>query len=299
MTPTLARRAAEHARTSGRVLVVVTVVPVTNARGLREDGQLLGGLDDYEDARAIAWRVGPTLDALAVAYQLEIRGYLARGGPRRQARRIAATVLRVARQTGAEVIAVGQPRDRAPSAVSVSARIAEGAPAHVLVSFVQPEPPRAAGRVSRGADTVPAADGDLAGIEGAGRPVGDPSGVILTHRGRRLLAERAHRLRAALDDRDGSGEAEYVRTVKELRRHPHLGGLAAGAGTARPPHRRRNRGPRARRDLSLPHPRRRAQPFRSAACHVSTPRRRTAVTRTVPTNAHPRVRGPPVTAEVD
>jgi nucleotide-binding universal stress UspA family protein len=75
----VARRAAEHARTSGRALVVVTVVPVADARGLREGGQLLGGLHDYEDARAIAWRVGPTLDALAVAYQLEIRGYLARG----------------------------------------------------------------------------------------------------------------------------------------------------------------------------------------------------------------------------
>jgi hypothetical protein len=189
--------AAEHARTRGRALIVVAVVPVADAHGLREGGQLLGGLGDYEDALAIAGRVGPTLDALAVAYQLELRGYLARGGPRRQARRIAATVLRVARQTGAEAIAVGQRGDHAPSGVSVSARIAKGAPAHVLVLFAQPQP-RAAGRVSRQADSdsVPAADGDLAGVAGAGRPAGDPSGVILTQQGRRLLAERAQRLRA-------------------------------------------------------------------------------------------------------
>ncbi len=220
------RRAAEHARTSGRALVVVAVVPVADARGLREGGQLLGGLDD-DDALAIAGRVGPTLDALAVAYQLEIRGYLARGGPRRQARRIAATVLRVARQTGAEVIAVGQRHDHAPSGVSVSARIAKGAPAHVLVLFAQPQPRRAAGRVSRRAGSVPPADGDLAGVAGAGRPIGDPSGLILTQQGRHLLAERAQRLRAHVlpelratlgdHERDGRGDADYERTVEELR----------------------------------------------------------------------------------
>jgi transcription elongation factor GreA len=233
----VARRAAEHARTSGRALVVVAVVPVADTRGLREGGQLLGGLD-YEDALAIARRVGPTLDALAVAYQLEIRGYLAHGGPRRQARRIAATVLRVARQSGAEVIAVGQRRDQAPLGESVSARIAKGAPAHVLVSFAQPEPRRPAGRVRRRTGIVPAADGDLAGVAGAGQPVGDPSDVILTQQGRRLLAERAHRLRAhvlpklraALGDRerDGCG-ADYQRTVEELRRLSWLVGHAADA----------------------------------------------------------------------
>lgn len=181
---------------------------------------------------------GPTLDALAVAYQLEIRGYLAHGGPRRQARRIAATVLRVARQSGAEVIAVGQRRDQAPLGESVSARIAKGAPAHVLVSFAQPEPRRPAGRVRRRIGIVPAADGDLAGVPGAGQPVGDPSDVILTQQGRRLLAERAHRLRthvlpelrAALGDRerDGCG-ADYERTVEELRRLSWLVGHAADA----------------------------------------------------------------------
>src|SRR6266508_1579875 len=67
------RRAAEHARTSGRALVVVAVVPVADAHGLREGGQLLGGLDDYQDALAIAGRVGPTLDALAVAWPVAAR----------------------------------------------------------------------------------------------------------------------------------------------------------------------------------------------------------------------------------
>jgi transcription elongation GreA/GreB family factor len=233
----VARRAAEHARTGGRALVVIAVVPVADARGLREGGQLPGGLDDHEDALAIARRVGPTLDALAAAYQLEIRGYLARGGPRRQARRIAATVLRVARKTGAEVITVGQGRDQGPSGMSVSARIAKGAPAHVLVSFAQPEPQPAAGRVRRHAGSVPVADGDLAGVAGAGRPVGDPSDVMLTKQGRRLLAERAHRLRAhvlpelraTLGDRDGRGAADYHRTVEELRRLSWLVEHAADA----------------------------------------------------------------------
>ena len=61
-----------------------------------------------------------------------------------------------------------------------------------------------------------------------------------------------------------------------LGRHPYLSPLAAGTGTARPPHRRRSRGPSARRDLPLPHPRHRAQLFRSTASQVSTPRQRTA-----------------------
>jgi Transcription elongation factor, GreA/GreB, C-term len=171
------------------------VVPVADAHSLQGGGRLPGGLDD-EDALAIARRVGPTLDALAVAYQLEIRGYLARGGPRRRARRIAATVVRVARQTGAEVIAVGQRHDRAPAGASVPARIAKGASAHVLVSFARPAPRRSADAVRSHADGVPAAAGDLAGVARAGRPVGDPSEVILTRQGRHLLAARARRLRA-------------------------------------------------------------------------------------------------------
>ncbi|HYT26028.1 MAG TPA: GreA/GreB family elongation factor, partial [Actinomycetota bacterium] len=236
------RCAAEHARISGRTLVVVSVVPVGDARGLREGGQLPGGLDDYDDALAIARRVGPTLDELAVAYQLEIRGYLARGGPRRQARRIAATVLRVAGETGAEVIVVGEPRDRAPAGMSVSVRIAKGAPTRVLVLLEQPEPRRAVRRIRRRAGVAPVADHDLVGTGGvarAGRLAGDPSEVILTRQGRRLLAERAYRLRthvlpelrAALDDRerDGRGDTEYERAVDELRRLSWLVEHAADA----------------------------------------------------------------------
>jgi hypothetical protein len=49
--------------------------------------------------------VEPVLEALGVRYQLEFRGCLARAAPPRQVRRLAATVLQVAGQVGAEMIA--------------------------------------------------------------------------------------------------------------------------------------------------------------------------------------------------
>ena len=237
----VARLAAEHARTSGRTLVVVAVVPVADRHGLRDGRRLPGGLQ-HSAAVAIARLVEPTLDELAVAYRLEIRGYPAGGRPRRQARQIAAAVLRMARQTGAAVVTVGVRRDPAAPGISVPARVIQGVPAHVLVLLAQPDPPLGAAPARRRAGSGrPAARRPLGGIgaAGVGPATGDPSEVILTRQGRRLLAERTQRLhdhvlpelRAALGDpeRDGRGDAEYERAVGELRRLSWLVEHAADA----------------------------------------------------------------------
>jgi transcription elongation GreA/GreB family factor len=58
-------------------------------------------------------------------------------------------------------------------------------------------------------------------VEGVAALDGDgATQVILTGQGRCLLAERVHRLRAALDDREGDGrvDADDERTIAELRR---------------------------------------------------------------------------------
>ena len=202
----VARRAGEHARAGGLGVVVVAMVPIADVRGLGRGGRLPGSLDDYDDALAMVRAVEGVLGTLGVRYQVELRGYLARGAPRRQARRLAATVLRVAAQVGAEVVAVGRRRGRAASGTSVAARIASGAPLHVHVSVVSTTQPASVDQ----------------------RAVDDAGAVVLTRQGRRLLAERARQLRArvlpelraALDDRerDGHVEADHQRAVEELRR---------------------------------------------------------------------------------
>jgi transcription elongation GreA/GreB family factor len=207
----VARRAGEHARAGGRSVVAVVMVPIADAQGLGRGGRLPGSLDDYDDALAMLRAVEPVLGTLGVRYQVELRGYLARGAPRRQARRLAATVLRVAGQVGAELIAVGRPRGRAASGTSVAARIASGAPLQVQVSVVSTARPAPA----------------PGGISADRQAIDDPRAVVLTRQGRRLLAERAHQLRArvlpelraAVDDRrrDGRADADYQRAVKELR----------------------------------------------------------------------------------
>jgi transcription elongation factor GreA len=208
----VAQRAGEYAHARGRTVVALVMVPIAAAHGLRRDGRLPGGLDDYDDALAMIRAVEPPLQALGVAYQVELRGWLARGAPRRQARRIAATVLRAAGRVKAEVITIGRPRGRAAAGTSVAARIAAAAPTHVQVCVVStPQPAHAVG-----------------GIPAGRQAIGDPGAVILTHQGRRLLAERAQQLqrqvlpelRAALDDRDRDGrvDADYERAADELRR---------------------------------------------------------------------------------
>jgi nucleotide-binding universal stress UspA family protein len=102
--------AAEHARLRGWRLVVVTVIPVPATRDLGEGGRLGGEFAAQDDALQIIDRVQPTLDASEVANQVLVRGYLARGGPRRQARRVACTVLRVADEVEVATIVVGRRR---------------------------------------------------------------------------------------------------------------------------------------------------------------------------------------------
>ncbi|HEX6674096.1 MAG TPA: GreA/GreB family elongation factor [Actinomycetes bacterium] len=223
----VALRAGEHARAMGRSVLVLTLVPIAAAHGLGPGGRLPGELDDYDDARAIIREAERALEALGVAYQVELCGYLARGAPRRQARRLAATVLRAAGQLGAEVITIGRPRGRAPSGTSVAARVVNGAPVHMQVS-VASAPVPALGRARRGAGSRRRAAHAAGGIQPDQQTVGDPAAVVLTRQGRRLLARRAHqlrahvlpRLRAALDghERDAHVEAEYQRVVDQLRR---------------------------------------------------------------------------------
>jgi transcription elongation GreA/GreB family factor len=228
----VARLAAEHARTSGRALVVLAMVPVADRHGLREGERLPGGLQDPA-AGAIARLVEPTLEELAVAYRLEIRGYPAGGRPRRQARQIAAAVLRVARQTGAAVVTVGVRRDRGTPGMSVPARVIGKVPAHVRVLLAQPGPPLGAAPARRRAGSGrPAARRPLGGVGAAhaGLATADASPLILTRQGRRLLAERAQRLRAALGDpgHDDRGDTEDGRAA-ELRRLSWLVEHAADA----------------------------------------------------------------------
>jgi transcription elongation GreA/GreB family factor len=236
----VAQRAGEHARAGGRGVVVVAMVPIADAQGLGREGRLPGGLDDYDDALAIIQEVERVLDAQGVAYQVELRGYLARGAPRRRAQRLAAMVLRAAGQVGAEVITVGRPRGRAASGTSVAARIVNGAPVHVQVSVVSaPQPARAAGGARRRAGTRRFAAPATVSILADQQAVGDPDGVVLTRQGRRLLAERAHQLRAnvlpelraALDDRerDRRVDADYQRAIDRLR---HLSWLVEHAAHA-------------------------------------------------------------------
>jgi transcription elongation factor GreA len=223
----VALRAGEHARARGRSVVVLTMVPIAAAHGLGPGGRLPGELDDYDDALAIIRKAERALEALGVAYRVELCGYLARGAPRRQARRLAATVLRAAGQLGAEVITVGRPRGRATSGTSVAARVVNGAPVHVGVSVVS-APSQAVGRARRGGGSRRFAAHAAGSILADQQAIGDPGGVILTRQGRGLLAKRAHqlraqvlpRLRAALDDRerDGRVDADYQRAVDQLRR---------------------------------------------------------------------------------
>jgi transcription elongation GreA/GreB family factor len=223
------QRAGEHARAEGRRVVVVALVPIGDVHGLDPGGRLPGSLDDYDDALAIIRTVEPALETLRIAYKVELRGYLARGAPRRRARRQAATVLRVAEQVGAEVITVGRPRGRAASGTDVAVRIVGGAPAHLQVSVVSAtQPAQAAGRAHRSAAIRSFAAQEMGSILADQLAIGDPDALVLTRQGRRLLAERAHRLRAhvlpelraALDDRerDGHVDADYQRALDQLRR---------------------------------------------------------------------------------
>ena len=220
----VAERAGAHARDTARGVVLLALVPLADADSLGPGGLLLGDLDDYDDALAILAAAEPPLEALGVPYQVELRGYLARGGPRRQARRIAATVLRVAAGVGAEVIATGRPPGREAPGTSVATRVANGAAPHVRVLVASPVTAPAAHRTRR---AVRAAR--TTGVLPADpRDIGDAGTVILTRQGRRLLAERARQLRArvlpelraALDDRerDGRVDADYGRALDELRR---------------------------------------------------------------------------------
>jgi hypothetical protein len=56
------------------------VIPIPAARDLGEGGRLAGDLAAQDDALRIIGRVQPTLDECGVAYQIQVRGYLARGG---------------------------------------------------------------------------------------------------------------------------------------------------------------------------------------------------------------------------
>lgn len=204
----VARRAATVAAAEDRELVLVTVVPAGSAESVA------GGLHRLA-------RLAPAMDGLTVEPVEVVAKYLARGGQRRRSRRVGATILRVAREYGAEVIVIGLPDHEHRRDRSVSRRIAHGAPAATQVALV-----------SRAAVPAPY-ERPVAG-ETRRTPPAVP-GMTAVER-RRLVARAQHlqsvelpRLRRALDgdrpladDSRGQTTAQYEAGLERLRALQHL-----------------------------------------------------------------------------
>jgi nucleotide-binding universal stress UspA family protein len=117
------QRAAAVAAVEERPLVIVTVVPSSEADGPRP------ALDSFA-------RLAQAVTGSAVEPRVVVAEYLARGGQRRQSRRVGATILRVAQAHAAAVIVVGLPDREHQRDRSVSRRVAHGAPAAMRVALV-------------------------------------------------------------------------------------------------------------------------------------------------------------------
>jgi hypothetical protein len=164
------RRASALAAAEERALVIVTVVPSSAADGPRP------ALDSLA-------RLAQAVTGFAVEPRVVVAEYLARGGQRRQSRRVGATILRVAQAHAAAVIVVGLPDQEHQRDRSVSRRVAHGAPAAMRVALARPETDGAYERPhSTGAASTPLpARAAIAAMDAADR---------------RQLAARAHRLQS-------------------------------------------------------------------------------------------------------
>jgi K+-sensing histidine kinase KdpD len=115
LAPAVVRRASALAAAEERALVIVTVVPSSAADGPRP------ALDSLA-------RLAQAVTGFAVEPRVVVAEYLARGGQRRQSRRVGATILRVAQAHAAAVIVVGLPDQEHQRDRSVSAGLRTGRP---------------------------------------------------------------------------------------------------------------------------------------------------------------------------
>jgi hypothetical protein len=222
----VARRAARLAREQHRPLVLLTAVPFDLPVRPSHD-QLIGKAHLLlAEAEAIAARVRPALGGLGLHPRLVVRPYRDRGGPRRAAQRIAATLVRAAVEEDAHTLVLGLPDRTGPAGTSVLARITHSAPLEMNLAFavVQPRP-----QPQRPAEAAPQTE-----ILLGPRLVPDrPERVLISPTGRRLLAERAYLLRSIALPRQrvalaaggpdlGQRLLRYEQVVAELRRLQRL-----------------------------------------------------------------------------
>jgi hypothetical protein len=222
----VARRAARLAREQHRPLVLLTAVPFDLPVRPSHD-QLVGKAHLLmAEAEAIAARVRPALGGLGLHPRLVVRPYRDRGGPRRAAQRIAATLVRAAVEEDAHTLVLGLPDRRSPAGTSVIGRITHNAPLEMNLAFavVQPRP-----QAQHPPDGAPQTE-----ILLGPRLIPErPDRVVISPAGRRLLAERAYLLRAIALPRQrvalaaggpdlGQRLLRYDQVVAELRRLQRL-----------------------------------------------------------------------------
>lgn len=174
--PAVARRGAALAKTENRPLLIVTVKPSRSGSTGVETIPIDGGHLPADQAS-----------------RLVVAAYRARGNPRRQARRVAAAILAVARAHHAAVIVTGLPDQPHPRTPSVSDRVAHGAPAgtRVLFTAAPTAPPTpATGRHPSSRLTAAALPDPLPPLPPP------PVTTMLTPAGRRELTRQYRRLRS-------------------------------------------------------------------------------------------------------
>lgn len=223
----VARRAARLAREQDRPLVLLTVVPFDLPVQPSRD-QLVGKAHLLlAEAEAIAARVRPALGGLGLHPRLVVRPYRDRGGPRRAAQRIAATLVRASVEEDAHTLVLGLPDRTGPAGISVIGRITHSAPLDMNLAFavVQPRP-----QPQRRPDD---SDPEAAILLGPRLVPDRPDQVVISPPGRRVLAERAYLLRSIALPRQrvalaaggpdlGHRLLRYDRVVAELRRLQRL-----------------------------------------------------------------------------
>ncbi|MDX6228338.1 MAG: hypothetical protein QOI76_1728 [Frankiales bacterium] len=132
------RRAAAVAAAENRELLLVTVVAASTPASSRPsaNGYAPHVLSPEGRGLDLIARLAPAMTGVASEPRVVVAEYLARGGQRRQSRRVGATILRIARAHGAAVIVIGLPDQEHQRDRSVSRRVAHGAPAATRVALV-------------------------------------------------------------------------------------------------------------------------------------------------------------------
>jgi len=219
----VARRAARLAREQNRPLVLLTAVPFDLPVQAKRDQLIRRAHFLLARAEALADRVRPALGGLRLQPRLVVHPYRDRGGPRRVAQRIAATLVRAAVDEDAHTLVLGLPDRIGPAGTSVIGRIICSAPLDMNLAFavVQPRPEPRRPPSARTAEAVNPSGPQL---------IPDRGGkVALNPMGRESLAERAYQLRsialpqqrmalAAAGPDLGQRLDRYEQLVAELRR---------------------------------------------------------------------------------